>query len=302
MSGADALGLLERVCGNRIDRPVGSVVYTQLLDERGGIVGDVTVTRLGEDRFRVVTGAGAVDSDRGFLELHAEGDVAIDDVTDELAVVGIWGPAARDALASVTGADVSNEAFPFRTAKTISIGSAPVLAQRITYVGELGYELYTARRDAVQVWDALMQAASPEPVGYTALDSLRIEKGYRYFGADLTSSDTPFEAGLGFCVAQDKRPELDRSPAQRLRTLVVGDRGLPDGLRRRGGAGGDGSVIGRVRSAAYGFTVRRNVALARLPAELEEGAEVHVDVFGELVPARVAPDSLYDPEGERVRD
>jgi 4-methylaminobutanoate oxidase (formaldehyde-forming) len=302
VAGADALGLLDRVCGNNVDRPVGSVVYTQLLDERGGIVGDVTVTRLDEERFRIVTGAGAVDSDRGFLELHAEGSVAIDDVTDELAVVGIWGPAAREALAAVTGADVSNEAFPFRTARALPVGSAVVLAQRITYVGELGYELYTPRRDAVQVWDALMSAASPEPVGYAALDSLRIEKGYRYFGADLTSSDTPFEAGLGFCVARDKRTELDRAPAQRLRTLVVG--ADDHYLTIYGGEavqGNDGAVIGRLRSAAYGFTVRRNIALAMLPSELEEGTEVQVDVFGELVPARVAPDALYDPAHERVR-
>ncbi len=301
VAGADALGLLDRVCGNNVDRPVGSVVYTQLLDERGGIVGDVTVTRLGEERFRIVTGAGAVDSDRGFLELHAEGAVTIDDVTDELAVIGIWGPAAREALAAVTGADVSSEAFPFRTARTLPIGSAVVLAQRITYVGELGYELYTARRDAVQVWDALMAAASPEPVGYTALDSLRIEKGYRYFGADLTSSDTPFEAGLGFCVPRDKRTELDRAPAQRLRTLVVG---ADDYLTIYGGEavqGNDGEVIGRLRSAAYGFTVRRNIALAKLPSELEEGTEVQVDVFGELVPARIGPDALYDPGSERLR-
>jgi 4-methylaminobutanoate oxidase (formaldehyde-forming) len=302
VAGADALSLLDRVCGNNVDRPVGSVVYTQLLDERGGIVGDVTVTRLNGERFRIVTGAGAVDSDRGFLELHAEGSVAIDDVTDELAVVGIWGPAAREALAAVTGADVSNEAFPFRTARALPVGSAVVLAQRITYVGELGYELYTPRRDAVQIWDALMSAASPEPVGYAALDSLRIEKGYRYFGADLTSSDTPFEAGLGFCVARDKRTELDRAPAQRLRTLVVG--ADDHYLTIYGGEavqGNDGAVIGRLRSAAYGFTVRRNIALAMLPSELEEGAKVQVDVFGELVPACVAPDALYDPAHERVR-
>ena len=123
------------------------------------------------------------------------------DVTDELAVIGIWGPHAREALAAVTRDEVSGEAFPFRTARTVDIGGAPVLAQRITYVGELGYELYLERRWAVQVWDALMRAASPEPVGYAALDSLRIEKGYRSFGADMTSSDTPFEAGVGFCVA-----------------------------------------------------------------------------------------------------
>ena len=154
LSGADALALLERVCDNRIDRPIGSVVYTQLLGVHGGIVGDVIVTRLRDDLFRVVTGAGAVDSDRGFLELHAEGDVTIVDVTDELAVIGIWGPQARGALAAVTRDDVSGEAFPFRTAKTVDIGGAPVLAQRITYVGELGYELYLARQWAVQVWDA----------------------------------------------------------------------------------------------------------------------------------------------------
>jgi glycine cleavage system aminomethyltransferase T/glycine/D-amino acid oxidase-like deaminating enzyme len=298
VSGADALPLLERVCDNRIDKPVGSVVYTQLLDDSGGIVGDVTVTRLADDRFRVVTGAGAVDSDRGFLELS--GDATIEDVTDELAVIGIWGPEAREALSAVTWDDVSREAFPFRTAKTVDIGGAPVLAQRITYVGELGYELYLPREWAVQVWDELMRAASPEPVGYTALDSLRIEKGYRYFGADMTSSDTPFEAGVGFCVAKGKRPELDRSPAQRLRTLVVGSE---EYLTVYGGEAvhRDGEVVGRVRSAAYGFTVQRNVALAKLPASLEEGAEVHVDVLGELVPALVSADALYDLENERVR-
>jgi glycine cleavage system aminomethyltransferase T/glycine/D-amino acid oxidase-like deaminating enzyme len=298
VSGADALPLLERVCDNRIDKPVGSVVYTQLLDDPGGIVGDVTVTRLADDRFRVVTGAGAVDSDRGFLELN--GEAAVEDVTDGLAVIGIWGPDAREALSAVTWDDVSHEAFPFRTAKTLDIGGAPVLAQRITYVGELGYELYLSREWAVQVWDELMRASSPEPVGYTALDSLRIEKGYRYFGADMTSSDTPFEAGVGFCVAKGKRPDLDRSPAQRLRTLVVGG---DEYLTVYGGEAVHlgGEVIGRVRSAAYGFTVQRNVALARLPSSLDEGAEVEVDVLGELVPAIVSADALYDPEDVRVR-
>jgi 4-methylaminobutanoate oxidase (formaldehyde-forming) len=302
VAGADALALLERGCGNRIDRPVGAVVYTQLLDGRSGIVGDVTVTRLADDRFRVVTGAGAVDSDRGWLELNrTDGDdVTIEDVSDDLAVIGIWGPESRDALAAVTDDDVSAEAFPFRTAKAISIGGAPVLAQRITYVGELGYELYVDRAAAVQVWDALVAAAHPEPVGYQALDSLRLEKGYRYFGGDITSLDTPYEAGLGFCVAPGKRPELDPEPSQRLRTLVVGGE---DYITLYGGEAvhAGGAVIGRVRSAGYGFTVGRNIALAKLPAELEEGAEVAVDVFGDLVTAVVAADSLYDPANTRVR-
>ena len=297
VSGPGALEVLERVCGNRIDRPVGSVVYTQVLDARGGIVGDVTVTRLGEDRFRCVTGAGAVDSDRGWLELN--GDARIEDVTDAISVIGIWGPEARATLAAVTDDDVSAEAIPFRTAREISVGGAPVLAQRITYVGELGFELYVAREWAVQVWDALVAAGRPEPVGYNALDSLRLEKGYRYFGGDLTSSDTPFEAGLGFCVAAGKRPELDREPAQRLRTLVVGDGYVTVYGGEAVHAGGE--VIGRVRTAGYGFTVERTIALAKLPASLAEGDEVAVDVLGELVPARVAPDCLYDAANERVR-
>jgi glycine cleavage system aminomethyltransferase T/glycine/D-amino acid oxidase-like deaminating enzyme len=287
------LAVLEQVCDARIDRPVGSVVYTQLLDERGGIVGDVTVTRLAEDRFRVVTGAGYVDGDRGFLEQHG---ATVDDVTDDYAVIGIWGPQAREALMGVTDVDVSNEAFPFRTAK--QIGS--ILAQRITYVGELGYELYVPRDEAVAVWDGLFEAASPEPVGYAALDSLRIEKGYRYFGADMTSLDSPFEAGVGFCVADGKWEQLDRTPAQRLRTLVVGGE---EYLNVYGGEAvhRNGEVVGRVRSAAYGFTVRRNVALAKLPASLNVGDGVEVDVLGELVPAVVAADTLYDPKNERVR-
>ena len=166
-----------------------------------------------------------------------------------------------------------------------------MLAQRITYVGEYGYELYVARDDAGAVWDHLVETLRPEPVGYQALDSLRIEKGYRYFGTDLTASDTPFDSGLGFAVEKGKHPELDREPGVRLRTLLVGGE---DYLTLYGGEAvhAEGEVIGRVRSAAYGFTVRRNVALAKLPAGLGEGAEVEVDVLGDLVPAVVAARSL----------
>jgi len=272
------LDALERVCGARIDRPVGSIAYTQLLDDRGRIVGDVTVTRLAEDRFRVVTGAGAVDSDRGFLELHG---ARVTDVTDDWAVIGLWGPAVRGTL----------EDFPFRTAETIDVGGVSVLAQRMTYVGEYGYELYVRPDDAPRVWDFLLETLQPEPIGYQALDSLRIEKGYRYFGTDLTASDTPFDSGLGFAVAKDKWPSLDREPATRLRTLLVGGEQY---LTLYGGEAvhRDGEVVGRVRSAAYGFTVRRNVALAKLPSGLGEGGEVEVDVMGDLVPAVVAPTDL----------
>jgi 4-methylaminobutanoate oxidase (formaldehyde-forming) len=272
------LDVLERVCGARIDRPVGSIAYTQLLDERGHIVGDVTVTRLAEDRFRVVSGAGAVDSDRGFLELHG---ARVTDATDDWAVIGLWGPAVRGTL----------EDFPFRSAREIDVGGARVLAQRMTYVGEYGYELYVRPDDARRVWDLLMETLQPEPVGYQALDSLRIEKGYRYFGTDLTASDTPFDSGLSFAVAKDKWPELDRDPSTMLRTLLVGGE---EYLTVYGGEAvhRGGEIVGRVRSAAYGFTVKRNVALAKLPSELGEGSEVEVDVMGDLVRAVVAPTDL----------
>ncbi len=272
------LDVLERVCGARIDRPVRSVAYTQLLDDRGRIVGDVTVTRLAEDRFRVVTGAGAVDSDRGFLELHG---ARVTDVSDDYAVIGLWGPAVRGVL----------EDFPFRTAKEIDVDGVRVLAQRMTYVGEYGYELYVRPDDAGRVWDHLMETLNPEPVGYVALDSLRIEKGYRYFGTDLTASDTPFDSGLGFAVAKDKWLELDRTPPTVLRTLLVGGE---DYLTLYGGEAvhRGGEVIGRVRSAAYGFTVRRNVALAKIPSDLADGDAVEVDVMGDLLPAVVAATDL----------
>jgi 4-methylaminobutanoate oxidase (formaldehyde-forming) len=213
-------------------------------------------------------------------------------------------------LAACTDDDVSNTALPFRRAIAIGIGGAAVLAQRITYVGELGYELYVENAWAVQVWDGLMRAGDEHgitPCGYRALESLRLEKGYRYFGTDLTASDTPYESGLGFCVAMDK-PEFNGrqvlsgagEPVRRLRTLTVGEEEYVtiyggEAVRR------DGEVVGRLRSAGYGYTVRRNVALATLPSELPEGTGVTVDVFGESVPARVERDVLYDPTGERIR-
>ena len=314
--GPGALELLDRVCDSRIDRPVGSVIYTQFLNRHGGIVADVTVTRLGEERFRVITGAATVDGDRGWLELSRrseDGAVEIRDCSDELAVIGIWGPRARAVLAACTGDDVSDEALPFRRARSIDLSSADVLAQRITYVGELGYELYVEPGWAVQVWDRLMAAGAEHgitPGGYRALESLRLEKGYRYFGTDLTSSDTPYESGLGFCVALQK-PEFNGrdaltapgagEPARRLRTLTIG---ADDEYRTVYGGEAvrhERRVVGRVRSCGYGYTVRRNVALATVPADLERGTELTVDVFGDQAPARIERDVLYDPDGERIR-
>jgi 4-methylaminobutanoate oxidase (formaldehyde-forming) len=314
VTGEGALRLLERVCDNSIDRPAGRITYTQFLNRRGGIVADLTVTRLAGDAFRIVTGAGAVDSDLGWLRSNldpADGAVVLRDVSDELAVIGIWGPRARDVLEEVTRDDVSDDALKFSWAKTIAIGGASVLAQRITFVGELGFELYVEPEWAVQVWDRLAEAGRDHEMragGYRVLEGLRIEKGYRYFGSDLTSSDTPYEGGVGFCVSEQKEDFIgadallaarSRGPRRRLRTVVAGS-GEP--LRLYGGeavrAGGE--IVGRVRSCAYGYTVGRTVALAALPPEFEEGDGLEVEALGEPVEARVGPDTLYDPDNRRL--
>ena len=269
VSGPGALALLERVSVNRIDRPPGSVIYTQWANHRGGIVADVTVTRLAEERFRVVTGAGVVDSDAGWLRMNArrEGDVTIRECSEELAVIGIWGPRSRDILQAVSHDDVSAEAIRFRTARTIGIGPANVLAQRITYVGELGFELYAEPGDAVQVWDRLTAAGAQHGVaagGYRVLESLRMEKGYRYMGTDLTAGDTPYEAGLGFCVALDKgdfngREALAAAAEPRAAAADAAGRrrGVPLPVRRRG----------RPRAAA-----RWRAAFAAVPTASRSGA------------------------------
>jgi 4-methylaminobutanoate oxidase (formaldehyde-forming) len=318
VDGPGAVGLLQRVAANDVDRPVGSLVYTQFCDERGGMVADVTVTRLAPDRFRVVTGAGYLASEMAWLTTHvADGDGAasIRDVSGELATIGLWGPRARDILAATTRDDVGDTAMPLRQAREILIGEAPVLASRISYAGELGWELSVDPAWAVVVWDRLRDAgetAGLEPFGYRALDALRMEKGYRYFGTDLTMRETPFEAGLGAFVRLDKGPFVGREalrrvrdatpngPPSRLRTIVIGDAAY---LPIYGGEAVrlDGQVIDRLRSVAYGPTVSRTIGFAYCPAGLAEGSPLEVDVFDARVPASIAADALVDPRGDRLR-
>lgn len=309
--GPGALALLERVAGNRINRPVGSVVYTQLLERNGGIAADVTVTRLAAEHFRVVTGAGYVNSDLGWLRMQlgdADAPVELRETTDELAVIGMWGPRARDVMELVADGDVSEASFPFMQSRQIRVGKASALAQRVTYVGELGWELYVEPGWAVQVWDRLMSAGRAFDIqagGYRVLDSLRMEKGYRYYGTDLTLLDNPFEAGLGFCVQLDKGDFNGRQALlaaresgikRRLRTLAVGSE---EYLPIYGGEAvhGEAGVIGRVRSCAYGFTVRKNLAYSYLPVEMAPGGHVQVEVFGRLVPATITSDSVLSRQG-----
>ena len=291
ITGRGALAFLERVAGNLIDRPVGSVVYTQLLEKDGGIAADVTITRLSPDHFRLVTGAGYVNSDLGWLRMQVQDEnVQMRESSDELAVIGIWGPLAPNVLADAE--------IPFMHAQDIRIDGIGVLAQSVTYVGEVGWELYVEREWAGQVWDRLMAAGHQfgiTPGGYRVLDSLRMEKGYRYYGTDMGLLDTPFEAGLGFAVHHDKWPHVPREVKRRLRTLAVG------GEEYAPIYGGEavvtqGRVVGRLRSCAYGFTVRRNLAYSYLPSELKPGAEVDVEVFGERLPATVMRDRVLEPQ------
>ena len=296
--GRGALALLDRVAGNRIDRPAGTVIYTQLLERNGGIAADVTVTRLAAEHFRVVTGAGYVNSDLGWLRLQLRDDdapVDIRETTDELSVIGMWGPNARDVLERVADGDLSEAGFPFMQARHIRIGGATAFAQRVTYVGELGWELYLEPGWAVQVWDRLMAAGQSFGIvagGYRALDSLRMEKGYRYYGTDLTLLDNPFEAGLGFAVDRDKWSSIPRETTRRLRTLAVGNEDYVPIYGGEAVVDDERHVVSRLRSCAYGFTAKKNLAYSYLPVAIMPDAQVHVEVFGDLIPATVTADAV----------
>lgn len=317
IAGVGALAFLQRLADNDIDRPVGSVIYTQFLNQRGGIESDVTVTRWGAHSFRVTTGSNFVASDLGWIRMHLPDDGSVDvrDVTDDFACIGLWGPGARRTLMAVTAADgLTNEAFPYMSARVIEVAGIPVHAQRVTYVGELGWELYTPPHHAEPVWDALLTAGRPfdiRPAGYKAVESLRLEKGYRYWSSDITPAENPLEAGLGFCVRLAKGDFIGRSAllqakevglSRRLCTLAV-TASAKDVALYGGEAVYVGSrVIGRLRSAGYGHTVARHIGLVYLPLDLiEPGTALEVEVFAERLGATVTQDVLYDPHGTRLR-
>jgi glycine cleavage system aminomethyltransferase T len=295
ISGKDALAGLERVCGNRLDRPVGTVVYTQLLNERGGIEADVTVTRLGEDRFRLVTGTAFGVHDAALLRRHG---LEVREATSALACYCLWGPRAYDILSELSDDDLT---FGYMQAREISVGHVPVLAQRVTFVGEFGWELYCPAEFGLTLWDTLVEAGLPygmRPAGYRALDSMRLEKGYRVWGLDITPETTPLEAGLGFAVRPERRATL-ADPARTLRCLVVDDEldvclgGEPVRL--------GGRPVSRVTSGGYGCRVGRSIAYAYLPVGTADGERVEIGVNGGWAGARIAAEPLYDPAGDRVK-
>jgi heterotetrameric sarcosine oxidase gamma subunit len=313
--GTGALGFLQRLCDNEMDRPVGRITYTQMLNRRGGIECDFTVTRLAEDRFFIVTGTAFGNHDLGWIRKHApdEGSVTVADVTSSRACIGIWGPAARQIVQPTTTDDLANEAFPYMTSREITVGQVPVTALRVTYVGELGWELYCPMEFGLVLWDTLWEAGRPHgllPGGYRAIDSLRLEKGYRVWSSDITPEETPYEAGLGFAVRLNKESDFigrealvaakEAGPRKRLACLVIDDpRSVALGNEP---VRIDGEIVGRVTSGGYGFAVERSIAYAYLPpGRVEPGQRGQVEIFGEWVGCTVSAEPLFDPEGSRIK-
>ena len=310
--GPGAAAALSRLCANDVTGDVGRAVYTQLLNDGGGIEADLTVTRTGEESFRVVTGTAFGRHDLHWIRRHLDGDgsVTAEDVTGSRCCYCLWGPAAREILESLTDHDLS---FKFLRAREITVGPVPVFAQRITFVGELGWELYAPAEYGQALWDAVWQAGREHGLragGYRAIDSMRLEKGYRVWGLDITPETTPDEAGLSFAVAMDKEGGFvgrDALAAARqaggsghaLRCLVLDDpRSVCLGNEP---VRVDGTPVGRVTSGGYGHRVERSIAYAYLPADVEVGARVDLGVFGKWVGAEVTAEPLYDPKYERVR-
>jgi 4-methylaminobutanoate oxidase (formaldehyde-forming) len=302
--GPGALAFLERLCANRIDRPVGTIVYTQLLNARGGIEADLSVTRRAADRFLLVTGTAFGNHDRAWLERHAPGDgsVFVNDVTSAYACLCLWGPQAREVLQPLTKTPLD---FAYMRSRQISVGNVPVTASRVTYVGELGWELYCPAEYGLQLWDTLVAAGGVTPGGYRAIDALRLEKGYRAWASDLNAETTPEEAGLSFAVKRDKGEFVGRDAVreqrQKLVCLVLEDpRAIALGSEPVRTASGE--IVGRVTSGGYGYAVEASIALAYVPIEHgEPGTALAVDIFGDWVNAEVRAEPLYDPSGERIR-
>jgi glycine cleavage system aminomethyltransferase T/glycine/D-amino acid oxidase-like deaminating enzyme len=314
IAGSGAAEFLARLCDNDVARDVGAITYTQMLNRRGGIECDFTVTRVQEELFSVVTGTAFGNHDLSWIARHApyDGSVRCTDVTARWACFALWGPRARDILAPLTDDPLE---FPYMHMRELAIGDVPVRALRVTFVGELGWELYCPTEYGAGLWRTLWQAGQEHGLvagGYRAIDSLRLEKGYRVWAADITPDETPYEAGLGFCVRKqggfigapalglgegEKGPAA--KPSKRLRCIALDDpRSVALGNEPvRIGE----EVLGRVTSGGYGYTVECSIAYAYVPAEVELGTSVEVDIFGQWVTGIVTHEPLFDPKGERVR-
>jgi 4-methylaminobutanoate oxidase (formaldehyde-forming) len=312
ISGSGAFANLQRLAAGDLDKPQGALVYTQLCNERGGIEADLTFARLDENRFYMVTGSAFGVRDMGWITKHlpADGSVTVQDLTSARATLNLAGPRSRDILQQVVESDVSNEAFPYMTARELRLGLTPVLALRVTYLGELGYELHLPTEYAAHVYELLWAAGRDlglADAGYRAIDSLRLEKRYLYWGSDITPDYTPYEAGLGFAVSLKKtsdfigRAALEKAkaagPRRRLVTLLVdADVQLYGGeaIRR------DGKVLGVTSSAGWGHTIGKAIALGYVPADEAGHDDYEVEAFTRRHAARRIAGAAVDPERAKI--
>ncbi|MGA4876881.1 GcvT family protein [Streptomyces lydicamycinicus] len=310
VTGPGALAFLQRMTSNNLAKKPGAVTYTLLLDETGGIRSDLTVARLAPDRFQVGANSGA---DLDWLLRHAPDEgVQVRDITSGTCCIGVWGPLARALVQPLTRDDFSHQAFGYFRARQTYLGHVPVTAMRLSYVGELGWELYTTADMGLRLWDTLWEAGQEHGViaaGRSAFNSLRLEKGYRAWGHDMTTEHDPYEAGVGFAVRPAKGDFIGRAAlegmteetvSRRLTCLTLDDPAAV--VLGKEPVHVDGAPAGYVTSAAYGYTLGRGIAYAWLPAgAAAPGTPVHIEYFGEKIPATVAQEPLFDPQMERIR-
>jgi heterotetrameric sarcosine oxidase gamma subunit len=321
LRGRDAARVLGRTCANDVDVPVGRIVYTQWLNERGGIEADLTVTREDEDAYLIVSACATQTRDFSWLcrSIPDDARAAAVDVSSAYAVLGLMGPRSRELLAALTDADLSNAAFPFGTSRLIDLGYARVRASRITYVGELGFELYIPTEFAASVFDVLLGAGAAFDLrlaGYHAMNSLRIEKAYRHWGHDISDEDTPLEAGLGFAVAWNKaggfvgREALltQRAAGARRALVALALQGTEPLLHHNEPIWRNGRLVGKTTSGMFGHTLGCPLALGYLAndgeavsAEWIAAGRYELEVAGERLAARVSLRPFYDPASERVK-
>jgi sarcosine dehydrogenase len=311
VSGPGSFEFLQRLATANIDKPPGRLSYTQLCNERGGIECDLTIARLEDERFYIVTGTAFGGHDLSWLRENLDSGSAIRlaDITDSRAVINVCGPRSRELLESVCDDPTGNEAFPFGACLPLRIGGASLLALRVTYVGELGWELHMPMEAAAAVYDLLMEAGTALGVrnaGYRAIESCRLEKGYRYWSSDLTADYTPWEAGLGFCVALDKGDFIGREalleakakgPSRKLCCFTLEEyRPLNGGetiLRK-------GEVLGVLTSGGYGYTVGSSIAYGYIPTRAAEENDFEIEVMGESITAIRHDGALYDSPREKI--
>jgi len=319
VQGRDAESELQRLCANNVAVEPGRCVYTGMLNARGGYESDLTVTRLDQERFLLVTGSAQVKRDQDWVSrnLSDGANATVSDITNSLAVFAIMGPKSRELLSRISSDDLSNDAFPFATSREISVGQARVRANRLTYVGELGWELYVPVEFANVVYDLTVSAGEDlglAHAGYYVLESMRVEKAYRSWGHELTPEVTPYEAGLSFAVDFDKGDFLGRDALTKLRGKPLKRRLILFMLEDAEPLlwGGelilrDGKPVGEIESAAYGHTLGSAVGLGYVNHEagvdkafIEEGS-FEIDIAGEIFPAKAALRTPYDTKLERVK-